>query len=237
MVLLAKLLLPDRDRNGKQSKIPIAQLSLAACLKWLNPRRAAAGLAIYSDALDAVKSLPIPPVERLRSEIIDAVQNNTFTQNVVDEPMFANTNRYTDAISITIRKLTMENMLPYTDIWTASYYDRLQEVEHYVVACGMDVNIVQFGHPYQTPLHYAASGGAISALIHLVDVHGNSPIHMAARWGRVEILEEIMRAIPVHEKAWCNLNRMGQSPKVWSITYGHKEVHNFFQLHFPEKNE
>ncbi|KDO24531.1 hypothetical protein SPRG_10346 [Saprolegnia parasitica CBS 223.65] len=164
MGLLAKLVLPESSGPKAAKPTPIVQLPLSACLKWLNPRRAALGLPIYADnpSHSKAKVLPIPPVERVRSEIIDAVQNRTFEQTVVDDPVVAGAGGrlYSATIAITLRKLGQHNAIPYSDIWTASYHGRQSEVEHYIGTCGIDPNLAQFGYPYQTPLHCAVSGGA-----------------------------------------------------------------------------
>jgi hypothetical protein len=78
MVFLAKLSLPEDEENPH--KPSIVQLPAKICLKWLNPRRKSAGLPIYSDSTNHPKEnvLPVPPIERLRYEIIEAVRNRTY---------------------------------------------------------------------------------------------------------------------------------------------------------------
>ncbi|RHY43763.1 hypothetical protein DYB30_011921 [Aphanomyces astaci] len=78
MVLLSKLTLPGNDKHGKPNKTPITQLSASQCIQWLNPRRQAHGLAMYN----ATASHKSPTVDQLRSEIVDAVQNGTYSQCV-----------------------------------------------------------------------------------------------------------------------------------------------------------
>ncbi|OQR92718.1 hypothetical protein ACHHYP_03325 [Achlya hypogyna] len=224
MVLPSKLLLPGRDRHGKQNKTPIVQLSATACLKWLNPRRAAAGLPVYAN--DG-KGKPIPVT--------------------MDEPAVAGNNgnwtSHAATIRVTMRKLAQHNAIPFSDLWTASFHGRQTEVEHYIMACGMDANLAQFGYPNQTPLHFAVSGGAMqtvqfliskAASVSKVDVNGNSSIHIASRWGRLDILEYFLRGPTIPAAAWSAPNRMGLSPRAMAAQHGHLGTVQFFDLHFSE---
>ncbi|EQC33422.1 hypothetical protein SDRG_08937 [Saprolegnia diclina VS20] len=250
MGLLSKLVLPESGGPKAAKPTPIVQLPLSACLKWLNPRRAALGLPIYADtpAHGKAKVLPIPPVERLRSEIIDAVQNRTFEQTAVDDPTVvvgAGGRLYAATTAITLRKLAQYNAIPFSDVWTASYHGRQIEVEHYIATCGIDPNIPQFGYPYQTPLHCAVSGGATATAQYLVakgaspaktDINDNTPIHLAARWGRLDVLELFLRGPSLPQTAWVAPNRLGDTPIYMASQHGHISVTAFFRLHFEQRD-
>ncbi|KAF0691493.1 Aste57867_17295 [Aphanomyces stellatus] len=176
MVLLSKITLPGSDKHGK--KTPVVQLSASQCIKWLNPRRQALGMSLYAEGSASASALP--PVEQLRSEIIDAIQNGTYNNanlkihDDAAEPRARDSSTSPLNTAMTMRKLMATNSISLTDIWTASYHGRQREVEYYVTS-SIDANVVEFGYPNQTPLHYAAAGGAMATAQYLL-AHGANPI-------------------------------------------------------------
>ncbi|ETV92560.1 hypothetical protein H310_13223 [Aphanomyces invadans] len=229
MVLLSKLTLPDADKNSKASKTPITQLTSSQCIQWLNPRRQAHGLPTYS-------SNKPPPVEQLRSEIIDAVQNGTYSHTTIrayddDEanhpkPLGA---RWSRNMPVTRQHLAANQSIPYTDLWTAAFHGRVAEVQYYV-RHGLHPDTAEFGYPNQTPLHYAAAGGSAAMVTYLlamhcslvaVDANGNTPVHLAARWGRREVIK-VMK-METNDGSWTIQNKAGQTPDAIARAHGHEE--------------
>ncbi|ETV69701.1 hypothetical protein, variant 1 [Aphanomyces astaci] len=173
MVLLSKLTLPGNDKHGKPNKTPITQLSASQCIQWLNPRRQAHGLAMYN----ATASHKSPTVDQLRSEIVDAVQNGTYSHTTIrpydDEADHRSKGvRWSQSMPITRHHLAAANSIPFTDLWTASFHGRLTEVQYYVTH-GVAADTVEFGYPHQTPLHYATSGGNLAMVEYLLANGGN----------------------------------------------------------------